>query len=251
MNMRAFVLAVTAVLGLSALASADVLIDHTGNNDPVDEGWGVIRDFGATATAVTNDNGTGLNAWAISKSISSQEKGYEYVLTSGEAAAATSFGWVVKSTLRIANVNDAPDYAVSMLYSNGTKRFDLALGSNAAGDPIAMLVNSYVANGGDPAGPSFTLTGGGNNYHIYEMIFNKVTNTADLKIDGVTRISGYTGNNQFVPTPRLQWGAFGGDGTGDGRYNGMELDVTVPEPASIALCTLIPLIALTPRRRRS
>src|ERR1051325_6864825 len=96
MKMRALTLAAVAVLGLSGLARADVLIDHTGNNDPVDEGWDVIRDFGASAAPVTNDNGTGLNAWQISKSISSQEKGYEYVLTTGEASAASSFGWVVK-----------------------------------------------------------------------------------------------------------------------------------------------------------
>jgi hypothetical protein len=44
-------------------------------------------------------------------------------------------------------------------------------------------------------------------FHTYELVFHPSTQTADLSIDGVTRLTGYRGHNQFQEDRGLQFGA--------------------------------------------
>jgi hypothetical protein len=240
-----------AVLGLSVLSFTSIaratIGAHNGIANPLDEGFTPAYEFGASESFDSNDNGSGFAAWQIAKSIPSLQKGYEYILNNSEIQEANDIGWFVRARVRVANLNDAPDYSVSVLYSNGLKRFDLVLGSDSAGDPIAKLVDFFTGDGQNATGPTFTLTGGGSGFHVYEMYFDPTANGVDLFIDGVERMSNFAGNNVFVPSPRLDFGAFGQEGTGDGRYNEVAVALT-PEP-SAAVLSAIAAIPLLKRRR--
>ena len=240
--------AAICAIALAAPALAGIN-GHSGANDPNNEGFDPIVVGASTAEGpIINDNGSGFDAWSLSKAIDATEKGYEYILTNGEAQEANTVGWFVKARIRIAMDNDNPDYAVAVMYSNGDRRFDMVLGSTIVGDPIVKLVDSFTADGVDPQGSTFTYTGGGNGYHLYEMRWDPAAQGVDLFIDGTERMSDYLGQSTFVPTPRLDFGCFGLQGTGDGHYNSVDVFLA-PEPGAglVVLCGAM----LVGKRRRN
>jgi hypothetical protein len=241
----ASVLGLAVVLGFTSAAQA-LIAGHSGAGNPNSEGFSPVYDFGAYESFDANDNGSGFAAWQLAKPVSSVQKGYEYVLTNSEIQEANDVGWFVRARIRVATANDAPDYSVSVLYSNGLKRFDLVLGSDANGDPIAKLVDFFTGDGQNATGSTYTFTGGGSGFHVYEMQYDQLNTSVDLFIDGVERISNYLGHTVFVPSPRLDFGAFGAEGTGDGRYNEVAL---APEPSALALLSFA-AIPIFKRRKR-
>ncbi len=236
------VLALSSVLCVSTTAQAHIG-GHSGTANPTSEGFTPAYEFGAFESFDSNDNDSGYAAWQIAKPISSLQKGYEYILNNSEIQETNDIGWFVRARIRVATLDDAPDYSVSVLYSTGLKRFDLVLGSDAAGDPIAKLVDFFTGDGQNATGPTFTLNGGGSGFHVYEMKYDPGCNGIDLFIDGVERMSNFGGNVVFVPSPRLDFGAFGQEGTGDGRYNEVSIALA-PEPSAAALLAMgaIPLL---------
>ncbi len=177
-----------------------------------------------------------------------QELVYSYQLTLDQANQAESLGWNVNVRLRVVDVNDAPDFAVSVHFSVGSTRYDMTFGSTLQADPIVMLVTAYEGNGLNPTGITYTDTGAGPGYHDYKMAYDPVAGGADLFIDGVKRISNYQGNPNVDNTPRVFFGAAGNQGIGTGYYN--RISVEVPEPGCASLM-LMGALGLLRRRRRS
>ncbi|HEX8525030.1 MAG TPA: PEP-CTERM sorting domain-containing protein [Tepidisphaeraceae bacterium] len=238
-----------AALVLSVAGAAQAAIrSHSGTTPPDSVGFTAVANYGAYESYDANDGGLGVPAWQLSKPITSVQKGYEYVLSNEEVQEAQNIGWFVKARIRVATNNDAPDYSVSVLYSNGVKRFDLLLGATADGDPIAKLADSFIGDGESATGSIFTLTGGGSGFHTYEMRFDAQSQGIDLFIDGIERMSDYAGHSIYVPSPRLDFGAFGNEGTGDGRYNEVSIAL-VPEPASVGLLLAAGGLLILRRRR--
>lgn len=82
----------------------------------------------------------------------------------------------------------------------------MALGAEADGDPVILLWDGGTGNGGSKAtGISYTLDGGGGGYHLYALVFDPVTGSVGLFIDGIERLSGYTGFPDALFT-RVAWG---------------------------------------------
>jgi len=85
--------------------------------------------------------------------------------------------------------------------------------ATAAGDPVVFL------SGG---GGSVTLTGLGDGYHSYELVFDPHASpaSATLWVDGLARITGYSGFPRTLT--RVIWGGLQSSTTGEGRYNRVE-----------------------------
>lgn len=253
-NSFAILIAALALLApITHAARAEIIIDHTGNLNPATEGWNsfLFTPIGSNAGAITNDNGN--DAWQIGKTDPFASGGYQYALTSDdlENGPAHLLPWAVTVDLRVVNTNDTPDYAVSVLFSVGTKRFDMVFGDQADGDPIVSLVSSFANDGQHPfAAQSYTLENAGPGYHTYKLLYNPTTTNADLYVDGILRIQGFQGNSSLAVAPSVIFGAFGTDGTGAGNYSTVRLE-NIPEPSTFSILSLLALYSLKRRKRKT
>jgi len=131
-------------------------------------------------------------------------------------------------------------------YRDGATDYQIFFGSDSDGDPTVRLRTGGI--GGSPTGPTFTLEGAGSSYHLYQLIFDPNAGSADLFIDGVERISNYTGVGSSVA--RVAWGSSGSITQGRVHYNMVQLAL-VPEPSSMMLVLCgITYLATTGRRNR-
>ncbi len=98
--------------GFFSTANAEVVIQHTGATDPASEGW-----LGGSAAnqppifvnaAVTNDRGTGIDAWAVGTNgvIGSN---YFFIDTGAQQKNARLFGWTFNLNLRVADIQRRSD----------------------------------------------------------------------------------------------------------------------------------------------
>ena len=129
-------------------------------------------------------------------------------LTASQRAAIASDGFTLTLVARALQNGLAPDYTTSnpvvidyALVAYANVRWEIDLGLNSHGDTVAVLPNS--ANLGGPGGSvrsigaNYTLTGSGSTYHTYQLLYDPTTNSADLFVDGVLRLTGYTGNTSY------------------------------------------------------
>jgi len=211
---------------LSMSASAELLFQHSGNTDPISEGWAPsgIGATGISVGAVTDDQGTGTNAWFVydtSLALDSTNR-YTATPTLGQKDTAKALGWTLRMNLRVVDNNDSVDTSVSMGYNiPGEIAYTLDVGSEANGDPIIQLYTSATGGRTDP----ITLSGIGNGYHLYEMVFDANTTTVSVKVDGVTYETGYVGYTEPVGADGAWWGSAQSDATGKGHYNLVEFQI--------------------------
>ncbi len=234
--------AILVSLGLAGSAQATVIYQHTGGTNPISQGWsasGLI--IGVSVGAVLNDLGSGTDAWKVddNSTLLGSTLMYDQTPSAGspEAAAianASTTGWRLSTLLRIPDISDTPDASVFMIYYDGAKRYWVNFGTDADGDPIVDLMG----------GGSFTLEGVGSSaYHRYDLISNPNSGSADLFIDGIERLTGYTGDNS-VNTPQIAFGSAQSHSTGQGNYAEVLFE-TLPEPTALLLATLgVGLLAL-------
>ncbi len=232
------------VVSVVGSAPAAYVFTHSGSNDPASEGWTVLGPgSNVTAGPVTNDLGTGLNAWNVNDPTTGGGSTLQYQMfpTNSQATQALNFGWQMDIRLRVVNTPDAPDASISVEYFDGLARFGLEIGSTANGDPT---VDFFLTNS------SFTFTGGGSGYHLYSVRYNPGTSTAALYIDGIQRLTNVAGSATGA-APEIAWGARGSATAGNGNYNLVQLTI-VPEPSTWAfsLAGVVPLVALRGWRKK-
>jgi len=237
------VLLSTTLLCLTAsLANAGTIALHQDANDPNSEGWADWRGVDQLTTGpVTGDVG-GFDAWQIADTDGS-DGGYQVALTGQQIDNATTNGWTLRARIRVVGddepINDSRITGVNF----GGSGFILRLGSSG-GDPVAGFL----------AGPEMTLTGEGNGYHLYEVIFDPssgTSGTADLFVDGDEVISDFAGWNGNFLNGIVAIGSGGGGSTGTQNYNLVEFSI-VPEPTSLILASVgvLPLGLIARRRSR-
>ena len=241
-------LAVAAAVLSGAVAErslGDIIIQHDGDSDPVDEGW--IHDARPNCTVgpVTDDLGLGDNAWftADNSTVTGSVGRYYHLLTEQQGAAARDLGWSATVRVRVTETSDDPYGAVVFYLNDGLRNWILNFGSDGSDN---QLVRAQTAVGYPPGGINYTNSSGG--YHLYEIVYDPQLATADILIDGVERISdwaGYAQANELV----VRFGSAASLDAGRGNWSQVRFDI-VPEPATVGLVLFGGLILLRQNKRK-
>lgn len=216
--------------GFALTASALVVIEHAGANDPVSQGWGASGFTNVAVGPVVNDLGSGFDAWKVDDNGTAIGDAGFYTFVPGPAqlTQAATWGWKLSTRLRVVEAPDPVGGAPSILfdgspfvsYRDGARSWQLHFGAQADGDPIVHLATAFAPN---PAGTTIVLDGAGPGYHLYELVYDPVTQTADLLVDGAVVHTGYPG------APLTQTFVLFGAGSscclGWGNFNLVRLDI--------------------------
>ncbi len=210
---RLFVLSFVSIALYSAEGQGQIVIQHTGYNDPLSEGF-TIHSFGAVQVAgVTNDSG--YNAWATLFSGSG-------VVYSANVGNLTGSDWVLSVTVKIAATNANPYGSVfDAGISTGTSSIGMAFGADSNGNQL-VLIQRYG---------EFAING--SSYNNYQLVYDATANAASLWINGMQKLSGITG---FVPSiATLSWGGgYQSPSSYQANWNLVSLEI-VPEPGMLSL----------------
>jgi hypothetical protein len=228
------------ILQFSQLQAETVFV-HTGNTNPLTEGWtteGFAQD--TTFGPITNDGG--FDAWYVSDNSFELGSHFQYLqtLTDGQVTRANTNGWTLTAKMRV-DVNNPPGLSPFMEYTDGILRFVLGFG-RGDGDDFKLI----LWDGGCTSRLCFRVTGevytfedAGDSYHEYQLVYDPSAGSADLYIDGIERASNYEGG---VHPPsgvgRVGWGSLHDTGGGAGRYNFVHFEI-VPEPSSVVPVVVI------------
>ena len=207
---------VVLAVGLTAnLCHSHVVVQHIGNLDPTSECWDQTgAGVGVSEGPVSNDGG--VDAWFVDDN--STQVGSllhrDHELTVEQVQDATSAGWTLLVCLRIVELPDPLEGAASgspaISYRNGERAWDMHFGSDDAGTPAVELVTA----GGN--GIVFPLADSG--YHLFELTYDPVAESASLSIDGDLRATGYEGF-AHSSVPAVLWGAFTQNDTGHANFS--------------------------------
>jgi hypothetical protein len=221
-----------------AALPAEIIFEHTGNADPLTEGWTAFNAGGGGQVVgpLTNDAGSGLDAWSMSDTSSALFTTLSYNQTPSPAQLnqASTLGWSYSVTIRIPNSSDLAAASPFIAYRDGSRSWQLHFGSEADGDPIVQL---HDGGGAHPnfTGPTYTLQQAGSTYHTYALVFDPLDDSADLFVDGVERISDFPGFALAATT--FGFGNGSSADTGQGNFNSVQFMI-VPEPESALLAAL-------------
>ncbi len=226
----------------TSTAKADFVYTHLGDTDPVTEGFTGFHIFGAPSTFGPIANDLGNPAWSITGT--GQSSQYAFAsgpLSPSELDDISTQGFTLTMTSRAlqgiapAYTAAAPVGLAGTSFSTGTQRFDIFLGLDINGDTVVFLPTSVDADGPGSShqghGPSYALAGTGNGYHTYTLVYDPITQLADLFVDGTLRIEDYAGNTTFITNSGLAFGAASG---GQANHTFVQV-VSVPEPSSLTL----------------
>ncbi len=225
------------------------LFQHLGSNDPTTENWidtdAVTGSLGVQAGPVTNDAGTGLDAWSFAyQNVANYRYYTANTITVGQLAQnAVNSGWVFTTDFRMVSYTPGTfvDFVVN-LYKAGGGRFgpgfdsgyDLELYCDSQGvlHPTFGGVNDAVS----PELP-FPLQNP-NDYHEFQIVFDPTSKTADLSVDGTTVLTnvapGGSGGSSSISWG-LDYFPFGARSPmGQVNVNLVRFDI-VPEPASATM----------------
>ncbi len=199
------------IVQIESLGAYEIIVSHTGANDLVVEGWENRIQTNTTFGPVFDDQG--FDAWFVDDMGSGigDGGGYWFDVSDAQIQNAHSNGWKISANIR--NVSYTPydgrpnQAGVTVNFDDGTSNFVLSF-QGSEGDPFVrvLLIN----------GPEFVVAGDG--YHLYEFVYDPVTASADVLVDGVLRVANYAG----VPhtgVQRILWGSGDSRGQGRGHYN--------------------------------
>ena len=193
----------------------EILRQHVGTANPTTEGF--TSDGTPIGSAVNNDTGSGLGSWRI-QSPSPTSGAYSSPLSAAEKQSAMTRGWKITARLRV----ETGDTFVDLDFLGFGNRFDIHLHRDTNGDTVVQLGTTILPL----TGPSFTLTASGSSYHLYELLFDPITHTANLAVDGVTRLTGYAGTTDFQSQGGLMIGSgFFNAANGVGYHNYVRLEL--------------------------
>ena len=191
-----------------------------GPRDPADPAAGywtknLPNVSGFSLAAVTDDNGTGFNAWNITDSTTASGTP-NYSMLVGQAASLNlqqSNGWriVIRSRLVDNFGGTAADQVI--LYYNPGFRYGLFWGMDGLGN---LFVNPVGAS-------TYTVTSDALSYHTNMMVYNPATKAVACYFDGRLLVDNYAG--QALAGSGLTFGSASSAGKGSMNYNLVQLDV--------------------------
>jgi len=260
---QALAFLVGAVLSV-APASAGLVIQHQGATNPTTEGFTAFAVSSGTPQwshgPVTNDLGTGVNAYQVSSNDANSQVGYFAQLSASTVSAIQANGatfTLISRVSRAASPATPPGgtvYGSDATFELGNgRRYDIIQGADTQGNTIIGTASDLLG-GWNYYTPGTFVTLPGMTYHTIQLRIQPSSIAADLYIDGVLRISGYTGQTHFTNPAGI---SFGADNGGAVNFNLVRLDsdyraFVVPEPSTlVSLSVAVALAAVGFRRRKS
>ena len=214
------ILLLSAVAGLVPFAAAfgQTIIQHTGANDPVGQGFILDIRGDAQLGPVVDDNG--FDSWMIHSRLHTEAASYAYPLTTSEQTAAANQGWSLSANLRFVEVSE---HARALLFVQmGTKRFRVG---------IAAAGTDEMVFSGDIFGP-ISFEGNPTEYHAFSLVYDALSETAALWVNGTVVIPNITGGE--VATPAMVGFGATGESITHSHWNEVTFAI-IPEPATAAL----------------
>jgi len=205
---------------------------HMGAINPITEGFSVWS-YGAASNAKPIVDDKGHAAWSITiEDLASEFSYISGALSPTQKAALKSYGFVLSVGVRVSQ-GLAPAFDTTNVTVSGaalltdTGRLQIVLGVDSNGDTVVILPTrldkSGPGNSDRAYGESYTLSGLGSSYHTYQLVFNPVTQLADLFVDGVKRLQGYAG---FVHDNSQDYGLdFGAVSGGQANFDYVNLTI--------------------------
>ena len=242
-TIKKFGLCLAIILTSCATGNADFSFIHTGANDPITEGWTQSNFNGnVVATPVFNDLGLGIDAWSIDDNSTVNGSAIQYSQVPSEAVNldAATMGWSASITVRLLDSSNSPN-PMFFDYRNEQLAFGLFFDLD---DNLDLTVSIL--------GETLTLEGLGNEQYVtYRLDFDPLSETADLFVNDVERLSDLVGSPSGIS--RLAWGASGSAPVGHAHFSDVSLTVfsAVPEPTSATVILLTALFVMPTRRRHS
>lgn len=218
-RLAAYLLAgVTCLLASAPTLAFDVRYRHLGTADPATEGWSAPSSVSIPVGPVTDQ---GVGAWQVDddSTASGSTAGYSVTPTASELSGAFDDGWILRTTLRVVDANDAIDFSIYAEYNNGAARYLMAFGSNAAGEPMVQLIDGVSTQ-------VHTVTGSDGGFHTYELVYEPLAGTARLLVDGEpTALTAYAGATPGAVPVRLNWGGGQSSSTGHAYFHRVEWEI--------------------------
>lgn len=211
-----FCLIIGTLSGASVLHS-QVIIQHSGLNDPLTEGFFMITPGEAELAEVIDDQG--YNAWSIHDTSRVDPTIYLYQLLPEQSLAVNTYSWVLSATMRLVEPG-----AARLEFTTGSETFLFSLRLDEGGD--IMLTQQQV--------PLYTLEGGGAGYHDFSLVYDAIDERASFWVDGVVRVTNIVGSSTIPLQPVVSFGNSGSES--HTHWNDFTLAI-VPEPATVALLT--------------
>jgi hypothetical protein len=221
-----------------ALGQGTVIIQHTGNTDPLTEGF-VGGAYGSAP--ITND--LGFNAWATPSSTNAFSN-YGYTLSPQQQLGSIGADWSFTVNVRVAtaNVTNTPFYAGLDVGSEGHYR--LYFGSAPNGDPYVAYP---LLNYGDISNV-INLPGAGSTYNNYQLIYDASADTASLWINGVEYANNISPLEPDYGFGAVDWGCGGSSTYAQANWNSISLEI-VPEPSTWSVIMLGSGVLIYVRRK--
>lgn len=228
-------------IGVQVFGQETLLFQHSGANNPTDEGF-LLGSYGSPhLESVTND--LGMNAWSI-QMLSSDAAQYSRTLTPQQTAAIAGANWVLSLNLRILQAPTTPSYDISVTFGTSTVLYSLYFGEKANGDPVLQVGGANLS--GSSLSPVFALNGAGSTYNNYQLIYNATANTASLWVNGTDMIDDIMGG-QLSGNAHLSWSGYQHDNDVQANWNLVSL--SVPEPSAISFVLLGSGVLIYARRK--
>lgn len=215
------------------LGGSGVVAEHSDDTDPTTEGWAlVLGDPSQTVGPVTDDAGSGIDAWFYDDGSTDLGTGgsYSQIPTAGQVATAAIEGWSISTTNRVVTASAGVFPGPIVEYRDGTTSWLMRFDLDGNGDPTVRLST------GPNVGPEYTIVGGAGEYHEYELIFDPTSGTADLFVDGVEQISNY-GDRASALSPFFRFGSGGSDPSGRVHFNSVDLTIGAATAAATGTIT--------------
>lgn len=192
-----------------------VICENTGNNDPESYGW--ICSEGSAGITIWG-HGT-APAWVLSDASSDEGTfaNYSYTPTPEEKGNMAARGWKLTVDIATPLPNCAPEGgSVFIAVPMENKSFLLRFGTAGKHQIVELFDNKGTVFG------SYELSEQ-EGYHLHELVYDPITGTADLYVDGKKALSGFDGGS--VGSDSVVWGSGLSEGIGEGRWRKVKLEL--------------------------
>jgi hypothetical protein len=190
------------VLTATLVHGQGIIVEHTGSNNPTNEGFSRIQVGPGSTGPITGD--LGMNAWQVIGSGPNSEISYNYLLTPQQQAETLGANWIFSITLR------------SLQPFSGD--FVDLLGTS---NELVMYPDSW-------------LNGDTNGYHNFQLDYNAGSDMVSLWIDGTEENTNYLDSYAVGGIKEIDWGVT----QGFGRDNWNLVSFSVPEPSAEAIAVV-------------